>query len=119
MKDPVSVADGKYVYFLDEDNLLNCLRHGEPWPAFRNNGSHLSGGQLALYHELVKLQEGHFPAEERERLPRAYYNAAVAAIEAISETRPGFGPGEESTIHLGCAIWKAIEPEAFTEKSAG
>lgn len=57
MVDPVTVADGKYTFFIDEDGLLNCLRHGEPWPAFRERKSHLSGCQLALYHDLLNARQ--------------------------------------------------------------
>lgn len=56
--DPVTIYDGKYTFYIDsEDNLLNCDRYGEPWPAFRANGSHLAGCQLALYHEALELKK--------------------------------------------------------------
>jgi hypothetical protein len=52
--DPVTVGDGKYTFYLDDDGLLNCDRHGGPWPAFREQGGHFAGSTLALYHALVE-----------------------------------------------------------------
>ena len=57
MIDPVPVCSGKYTFFVAEDGLLGCLRYGEAWPAFRAQGSHLSGGQLALYQDLVRARK--------------------------------------------------------------
>lgn len=87
MKDPVEVADGKYTFFLDDDGLLNCLRWGEPWPAFRNTNSHLDGSQLALYHDLrdarkeaQDLRDGKWDADEAQK-------RAWTALKKINEIR--------------------------------
>jgi hypothetical protein len=55
MIDPVITAGGKYTFFLARDGLLDCLRYGEPWSAFRRTGSHDSGSTLALYHKALDL----------------------------------------------------------------
>lgn len=82
MVDPVAVADGKYTFFIDEDGLLNCLRHGEPWPAFRAGGSHLMGCQLALYHDLLKARQ------EAACLHQVIKDTAIAASEEGHQVHP-------------------------------
>ena len=57
-QDPVTVCGGKYTFFLDsEDGLLNCDRHGEPWPGFRGDRGHFSGPTLALYQKIVEMKK--------------------------------------------------------------
>ena len=57
-ENPITVHDGKYTFYLSaQDGLLDCDRYGEPWPAFRATGSHLSGSTLALYQDMVKAQK--------------------------------------------------------------
>jgi len=73
MQDPMEVGDGKYTYYLDDDDgLLNCDRHGEPWPAFRETGSHHEGCTLALYQALV---------EARAENDKLRHQALVAKVE--------------------------------------
>ena len=82
MNDPVTVSDGKYTFFIDNDRLLNCLRYGEPWPAFRATGAHLSGSQLALYHDLLAART------EAARLRQVIKDTAMAAIEEGRQVHP-------------------------------
>jgi hypothetical protein len=70
MRDPVTVAGGKYTFFIAEDGLLDCRRHGEPWPAFREVGRHLHRAQLALYYDMVEARQqlaNRKPISERNR----------------------------------------------------
>lgn len=68
MRDPVIVCDGKYTFYMDEDGLLNCDRHGKPWPAFRDGGDHLQGCVLSMYHDLVAAQHSsRKPLSEKTR----------------------------------------------------
>lgn len=80
--DPVQVGDGKYTFFTGDDGLLDCRRHSEEWPAFRETGSHYSGSTLALYHDLL---------DARKRAARLY-EALVSAFRECRDHQSGIHP---------------------------
>lgn len=93
MNDPITVNDGKYTFFMGKDGLLDCLRHGEPWPAFRETGGHLVKSTLALYHELLLARE----TRNKNWTYRAW--AEAFAIFAKYEDRPLGRPDDVSADH--------------------
>lgn len=57
MTDLISITlnDGKYTIRETEPYKWECLRHGEPWPAFKDRGP--DNLHIALAHEVARLRE--------------------------------------------------------------
>ena len=112
MNDPMEVEDGKYTFFTDDSGLLDCLRHGEPWPAFREVGGHFAGSTLALYHALVKaraevllLRESAFTAKvEWNRTIGRLDSAANSAENAASVIRDAQGRAQDERADFDAAM---------------
>jgi hypothetical protein len=82
MNDPVEVESGKYTFFTDDSGILDCLRHGDPWPAFREQGAHFAGSTLALYHALVESRacETEQPVEEPNSVAHIKVDGTLARL---------------------------------------
>ena len=102
MKGPVTACDGKYTFFTDEDGLLNCLRHGEPWPAFRSTDTYLCGSVLALYHELLELKDTKTPHQKR-------VEEFMRSSEQPVRDRPSLPPRAERMLRARLILEEALE----------
>lgn len=86
MADPMAVCDGKYTFFTSENGLLDCLRHGEPWPAFRERGDHLAGSTLAIYRALVEERRKTAELTERLRDTECEWGRTIGRLDSAARS---------------------------------
>jgi hypothetical protein len=114
VNDPVAVDDGKYTFFMGVDGLLDCFRHGEPWPAFRETGGHLAKSTLALYHELLLFRE----TKDRQSSYRAW-SEAFAIFAKYSEEVPGTRGGNRDDVSAEHdEVYAGPSPEVVTKSDS-